>query len=30
MTKVTKFLGGIVKRNRIPYGDQGVVIHLDG
>jgi PPOX class probable F420-dependent enzyme len=31
MTKVTKFLGtigGIVKRNRIPYGDRGVVITL--
>ncbi|MEO6651628.1 MAG: PPOX class F420-dependent oxidoreductase [Ilumatobacteraceae bacterium] len=29
MTKVTKLLGtigGIVKRNRIPYGDRGVVI----
>ena len=28
-TKVTKLLGtigGIVKRNRIPYGDRGVVI----
>ncbi len=33
MTKVTKFLGilgGIVKRNRIPDGDQGVVIQLAG
>jgi hypothetical protein len=31
MTKVTKLLGivgGIVKRNRIPYGDVGVVISL--
>lgn len=31
MTKVTKLLGtigGIVKRNRIPYGDRGVVITL--
>lgn len=31
MTKVTKFIGtigGIVKRNRIPYGDRGVVIAL--
>ncbi|MGI9614749.1 MAG: PPOX class F420-dependent oxidoreductase [Acidimicrobiales bacterium] len=30
-TKVTKLLGtigGIVKRNRIPYGDRGVVITL--
>jgi PPOX class probable F420-dependent enzyme len=29
MTKVTKLLGtlgGIVKRNRIPYGDRGVII----
>ena len=29
MTKVTKLLGtlgGIIKRNRIPYGDRGVVI----
>ncbi len=29
MTKITKLLGtigGIVKRNRIPYGDRGVVI----
>ena len=28
-TKITKFLGtvgGIVKRNRIPYGDRGVVV----
>ena len=33
MTKVTKFLGtvgGIIKRNRIPYGDRGVVITLPG
>ena len=33
MTQVTKFLGtigGIVKRNRIPYGDRGVVITLVG
>ncbi len=32
MTHITKFLGtigGIVKRNRIPYGDRGVVITLD-
>ena len=31
MTKITKVLGtigGIVKRNRIPYGDRGVVITL--
>ncbi len=31
MTKVTKMLGtlgGIVKRNRIPYGDRGVIIAL--
>ncbi|MDJ0769838.1 MAG: PPOX class F420-dependent oxidoreductase [Ilumatobacter sp.] len=31
MTKITKFLGtvgGIVKRNRIPYGDRGVVVTL--
>ena len=31
MTKVTKMLGavaGFVKRNRIPYGDRGVVITL--
>ncbi|WP_436793142.1 PPOX class F420-dependent oxidoreductase [Actinospongicola halichondriae] len=31
-TKITKLLGsigGIVKRNRIPYGDRGVVISLD-
>jgi PPOX class probable F420-dependent enzyme len=31
MTKVTKLLGtigGIVKRNRIPYGDRGVVVTL--
>jgi uncharacterized protein len=31
MTKVTKLfgtIGGIVKRNRIPYGDRGVVITL--
>jgi PPOX class probable F420-dependent enzyme len=29
MTKITKLLGtigGIVKRNRIPYGDRGVVV----
>lgn len=29
MTKLTKFLGtigGIVKRNRVPYGDVGIVI----
>lgn len=33
MTKVTKVLGtigGIVKRNRIPYGDRGVVVTLAG
>ncbi|MCB0967285.1 MAG: PPOX class F420-dependent oxidoreductase [Ilumatobacter sp.] len=33
MTKLTKLLGtigGIVKRNRIPYGDRGVVITLPG
>ena len=33
MTKITKLLGqlgGIVKRNRIPYGDRGVVITLAG
>ena len=33
MTKVTKLLGtigGFVKRNRIPYGDRGVVITLPG
>jgi PPOX class probable F420-dependent enzyme len=32
MTNVTKWLGtvmGFVKRNRIPYGDRGVVIALD-
>ncbi len=32
MTKITKLLGtigGIVKRNKIPYGDRGVVITLD-
>jgi hypothetical protein len=31
MTKVTKVLGsigGIIKRNRIPYGDRGVVITI--
>ena len=31
MTKLTKVLGtvgGIIKRNRIPYGDRGVVITL--
>ncbi len=31
MTKITKLLGtigGIVKRNRIPYGDRGVIITL--
>jgi PPOX class probable F420-dependent enzyme len=31
MTKVTKLLGtlgGIVKRNRIPYGDRGVIIAI--
>ena len=31
MTKMTKFfngIGGIVKRNRVPYGDRGVVITL--
>jgi len=31
-TKITKLLGtigGIVKRNRIPYGDLGVVISID-
>lgn len=29
MTKITRFLGsigGIVKRNRIPYGDRGVIV----
>ena len=33
MTKITKFLGtvgGIAKRNRIPYGDRGVVITPTG
>jgi PPOX class probable F420-dependent enzyme len=32
MTKITKLLGtigGILKRNRIPYGDRGIVITLD-
>ena len=32
MTKITKLLGtigGIVKRNKIPYGDRGVVVTLD-
>jgi PPOX class probable F420-dependent enzyme len=32
MTKVTKLLGtigGIIKRNRIPYGDTAVIITLD-
>lgn len=31
MTKVTKWLGsigGIIKRNRIPYGDRGVIVTL--
>ncbi len=31
-TKITKLLGaigGIIKRNRIPYGDLGVVISID-
>ena len=31
LTKVTKLLGtigGIIKRNRIPYGDRGVVVTL--
>ena len=31
MTKLTKVLGtiaGIVKRNRIPYGDRGVIVTL--
>ena len=31
MTKITKVLGtlgGIVKRNRIPYADRGVVVTL--
>ena len=29
MTKITKllnFIGGVLKRNRVPYGDRGVVI----
>ena len=33
VTKITKLLGtigGIVKRKRIPYGDRGVVVTLDG
>ena len=33
MTKITKLLGtigGIVKRNKIPYGDSGVKITIDG
>ena len=33
ITKITKLLGvigGIVKRNRIPYGDIGVVVSLPG
>jgi len=33
MTKITKLfgtIGGILKRNRIPYGDRGVVITLVG
>lgn len=33
MTKVTKFLGavgGIIKRNRIPYADRGVVVTPSG
>ena len=33
MTKVTKLLGtigGIIRRNRIPYGDRGVIIQLAG
>ncbi len=32
MTKITKLLGtigGIIKRNRIPYGDRGVVITVN-
>ena len=32
MTKITKLLGtigGMVKRNRIPYGDRAVIITLD-
>jgi hypothetical protein len=31
MTKITKALGtigGIVKRNRIPYGDRGVIVTI--
>ncbi len=28
MTKVLGTIGGIVKRNRIPYGDRGVIITL--
>jgi len=33
MTKITKLLGtlgGIVKRKRIPYGDRGVIVTLQG
>lgn len=32
MTKITKLLGtigGIIKRNRIPYGDRGVIVTPD-
>ncbi len=29
ITKLLGTLGGIVKRNRIPYGDRGVVVTLD-
>jgi hypothetical protein len=28
ITKLLGTIGGIVKRNRIPYGDRGVVIDL--
>ncbi len=28
MMKMTKILNGIVKHNRVPYGDRGVVITL--
>ncbi|MCU1367762.1 MAG: class F420-dependent oxidoreductase [Ilumatobacteraceae bacterium] len=33
MTKITKLfgtIGGIIKRKRIPYGDRGVVLTIDG
>ena len=29
VTKVLAALGGIIKRNRIPYGDRGVVVTLN-